>query len=75
MKRKDVLDLILYNSIPYELPDSTDGWYEYRICIADGETFHIEANDGSDYGEGIVRGYPQYPPKYKVRSTWISPKP
>jgi hypothetical protein len=67
MKRKEVLDCILYNSIPYKLSDSCDGWYEYRVPLADGEILHVEANVGEDYLDNTT-------PEYKVRYIWIEPK-
>lgn len=42
MKSKKVLDRILYNSIPHLLPDSDEGWYEYRIKLVEC-TLYIEA--------------------------------
>jgi hypothetical protein len=64
MKRKEVLDLILYNSIPYELADSCDGWYQYRIPLADGEILYVEANVAEEYNDGEI-------PQTKVRLMWI----
>jgi len=43
MKSKDVLNYILYNSVPHQIEGTANEWYEYHIPVAEGETVKLEA--------------------------------